>query len=54
MAIRQLELPEIDPTGAPPPALADGTELIGEYEGSGYRDPTFLARRGDGLTVRMK
>jgi len=53
MAIRQLELPEIDPTGAPPPALADGTELIGEYEGSGYRDPTFLARRGDGLTVRM-
>ncbi len=53
MATRQLELPEIDPTGAPPPALADGTELIGEYEGSGYRDPTFLARRGDGLTVRM-
>jgi putative peptide zinc metalloprotease protein len=53
MAMRQLELPEIDPTGAPPPALAAGTELIGEYEGSGYRDPTFLARRGDGLTVRM-
>ena len=26
MANRQLVLPEIDPTGAPPPALADGTE----------------------------
>src|SRR5215207_5744812 len=34
-------------------ALADGVELIGEYEGSGYRRPPLLARRGDGQMVQL-
>ena len=32
-------------------ALADGVELIGEFEGSGFREPPLLARRGDGQMV---
>lgn len=28
------------------PKLADGVELVGEYEGSGYVEPHYLARRG--------
>ncbi|MDQ1688584.1 MAG: putative peptide zinc metalloprotease protein [Frankiaceae bacterium] len=28
------------------PKLADGVELVGEYEGSGYKEPHYLARRG--------
>lgn len=53
MAPKQLELPGVDPTGAPPPTLVAGTDLIGEYAGSGYRERSFLARRADGLTLRM-
>ncbi len=34
-------------------ALADGVELIGEFEGSGYRRPPLLARRGDGQMVQL-
>jgi putative peptide zinc metalloprotease protein len=34
-------------------ALADGVELIGEYQGSGYRRPPLLARRGDGQVVQL-
>jgi putative peptide zinc metalloprotease protein len=36
------------------PSLADGVELIGEYQGSGFEDPPYLARRGDGQVVQMK
>ena len=32
---------------------ADGVELIGEYEGSGFRRPPLLARRGDGQVVQL-
>jgi putative peptide zinc metalloprotease protein len=35
------------------PALADGAELIGEFESSGYREPPALIRRGDGQVVRL-
>ena len=34
-------------------ALADGVELIGEFEGSGFREPPLLARRADGQMVRL-
>jgi putative peptide zinc metalloprotease protein len=34
-------------------ALAAGVELIGEFEGSGYRRPPLLARRGDGQMVQL-
>jgi putative peptide zinc metalloprotease protein len=36
-----------------PPRLADGVELIGEYEGSGYKEPPSLARRADGQVVQL-
>src|SRR5215217_1347222 len=35
------------------PRLAQGTELIGEYEGSGFREPAFLVRRADGQVIRL-
>ncbi|MCA1824286.1 MAG: hypothetical protein ABR520_09385 [Mycobacteriales bacterium] len=46
-------------TTAPPsstgaaPRLAEGMELIGEYEGSGYKDPHYIARRADGHIVQL-
>src|SRR4051812_50104360 len=33
--------------------LADGVELIGEYEGSGFREPPLLARRADGQMIQL-
>jgi len=35
------------------PRLTRGTELIGEYEGSGFREPVFLLRRADGQVIRL-
>ena len=36
-----------------PPRLAEGVELIGEQEGSGYRKPPSLVRRGDGQMIQL-
>ncbi len=36
-----------------PPRPAEGVELIGEYEGSGFKKAPYLARRGDGQTVQL-
>ena len=36
-----------------PLVLADGVELIGEYEGSGFKEPPLLARRADGQVVQL-
>lgn len=38
---------------AAPACLAAGTELVGEYRGSGRREAPFLARRGDGRMVEL-
>ncbi|MCI0144217.1 hypothetical protein KNN17_21970 [Arthrobacter bambusae] len=35
------------------PSRADGVELIGEMEGSGYREPPSLVRRADGQTLQL-
>jgi len=35
------------------PRLPRGTELIGEYEGSGFREQVFLVRRADGQVIRL-
>jgi putative peptide zinc metalloprotease protein len=35
------------------PHLADGVELIGEYEGSGFKEPPSLARRADGQIIQL-
>lgn len=44
------------PTGDHPlhtPARADGVQLIGPSEGSGYREPPSLVRRADGQTLQL-
>jgi putative peptide zinc metalloprotease protein len=35
------------------PRLADGVELLGVYQGSGYHDPPSLVRRPDGQIIQM-
>jgi putative peptide zinc metalloprotease protein len=36
-----------------PPELADGIELIGEYEDSGFKEPPSIARRADGQVIQL-
>ena len=35
------------------PCLIPGTALVGEYLESGFREPSFLARRADGQVVQL-
>ena len=35
------------------PRPADGIELIGEYEDSGFKEPPYIARRADGQVIQM-
>ncbi len=35
------------------PWLAPGVELIGEYQGSGFKEPRFIVRRGDGQVIQL-
>jgi putative peptide zinc metalloprotease protein len=35
------------------PRLSDGVELLGEYEGSGFKEPPYIARRADGQVVQL-
>jgi putative peptide zinc metalloprotease protein len=44
-------LPAQDDAAAP--RLAEGIELIGRMEGSGYKDPPYLARRADGQLIQL-
>src|SRR5436190_13699808 len=39
--------------GGEAPRLADGIDLIGRMEGSGYKDPPYLARRADGQVIQL-
>jgi len=43
----------VERNGDSPPRLADGIELIGEYEGSGFREPPSLVRRADGQVIQL-
>lgn len=43
----------ITTAGAHLPALADGVQLLGPAEGSGYREPPALVRRADGQTLQL-
>jgi putative peptide zinc metalloprotease protein len=36
-----------------PPRLAEGVELLGEFEDSGFEDPPHLARRADGQVIQL-
>jgi len=33
--------------------LADGIELLGEYKGSGFKEPPYIARRDDGQMIQL-
>jgi putative peptide zinc metalloprotease protein len=33
--------------------LADGIDLIGEYKGSGFKEPPYIARRADGQVIQL-
>ncbi|MEV4438346.1 hypothetical protein AB0K09_04890 [Streptomyces sp. NPDC049577] len=46
-----MSLPSVARTGEP--ALVAGTELVGEFEDSGYREPPHLVCRPDGQIVRL-
>ena len=35
------------------PRLADEIELIGEYQGSGFTEPRYIVRRGDGQVIQL-
>ena len=41
------------PPHARAPRLAQGVELLGEYEGSGFKEAPYLARRADGQTIQL-
>lgn len=45
--------PRTDPTADAVHLLARGTELLGEYEDSGYHTPKFLVRRADGQVMQL-
>jgi putative peptide zinc metalloprotease protein len=49
--------PALSPADAPGlaglPRLAEGVELLGEYQGSGYSQPPSLVRRADGQVIQM-
>ena len=40
-------------TPGSPARLAEGTELLGRYEGSAYKEPHYLVRRGDGQVFHV-
>jgi putative peptide zinc metalloprotease protein len=37
----------------PPPRLAEGIELVGEYQDSGFKEPPFIVRRSDGQVIQL-
>lgn len=41
------------PASVEVPALADGVQLLGPAQGSGYREPPALVRRADGQTIQL-
>ncbi|WP_377269392.1 hypothetical protein [Peterkaempfera sp. SMS 1(5)a] len=45
--------PEPEDDDALPPRLSAGLKLHGEYRGSGFAEPRYIARRGDGQVVQL-
>ena len=45
--------PDEAPLGEPPPTLAPGVELVGEFEGSGFKEAPYIVRRADGQVVQL-
>ncbi|TQJ88639.1 hypothetical protein [Streptomyces sp. SLBN-31] len=47
------KLPVVEQPPEPAPRLSAGLQLHGEYQGSGFTDPKYIARRGDGQVVQL-
>jgi putative peptide zinc metalloprotease protein len=47
------QAPPSDGESTAKPRLADGVELIGKYEGSGFKEAPYIARRPDGQVVQL-
>ena len=45
--------PESSPSPEAPPRLAEGIELIGQFEDSGFKEPPYIARRSDGQVIQL-
>ena len=50
---REMQPTTPETSGERRPRLAGGVELLGQFEGSAYREPQYLARRGDGQVVHL-
>jgi putative peptide zinc metalloprotease protein len=51
---QEQERPEHPPSdGGAPPKLAEGIELVGEYEDSGFKQAPYIARRADGQVIQL-
>ena len=50
---RAPESPRRASNGGAPPRLAEGIELIGEYEDSGFKEAPSIARRADGQIIQL-
>ncbi|MFF7354024.1 hypothetical protein ACFZA1_15410 [Streptomyces filipinensis] len=46
-------LPTVATPARPAPRLSAGLRLHGEYQGSGFTEPKYIARRGDGQVVQL-
>ncbi|MFK4150266.1 hypothetical protein [Streptomyces sp. NPDC004065] len=46
-------LPVVEQPAAFVPRLSAGLQLHGEYQGSGFTEPKYIARRGDGQVVQL-
>lgn len=46
-------MPQEEPALDAPPPPAPGVELLGEYEGSGFKQTPYLVRRGDGQVLQL-
>ncbi|WP_018548112.1 M50 family metallopeptidase [Streptomyces sp. LaPpAH-108] len=46
-------LPDAEVPSRPVPRISAGLQLHGEYQGSGFTEPKYIARRGDGQVVQL-
>ncbi|QKW09813.1 hypothetical protein HUT18_28785 [Streptomyces sp. NA04227] len=53
IATRAPSPPNTRPAALPVPGLTEGTELVGEFTGSGYRVPPHLVHRFDGQVIHL-
>ena len=53
-AILQTQAADAEPTSGPVAfRLDEGTELLGAYDGSAFKEPQYLLRRGDGQVIQV-